>query len=298
MAFSLDIQHKITALAGRIRAGLENCGDNPTAAPLLDALEQGRFSFLREPWYDISASPSDARPAEFLLRARDENAAPLSLAAPIAEIYQNGFYALFDSAITLAAVDRALEGSDAEKGLPVSINISTRNAGDYDALTGLHHVLQAGFKDRYRPDQVIFELLEDDRAAVISDAAMGFMIAQGYRFALDDMTDSAFDAERLNNLGPYASFVKIDGRIVSAARNNPAPLIQVLDRAEIFAPKARIICEWIDSAEEAGRFRRMFPRIGLVQGRNLGHDAQDFSRRFDQAAKNGPQYPGPSFRAG
>lgn len=302
MAVTAKIQQTINMLTDRMRDALSSgpgwwtgqIAVPQAAGALLSAMENGRITFEREPWHDLSNRATTTTPAELLLRARDENAAPLSLGDAMTQINESGVYALFDTAIVLAAFDQAL----AENAFPVSINISSRNAEDYDAMTGLHKMLRAHFGDRLRPDQIIFELLEDDRAANVSVEAMDYMTGMGYRFALDDITHSAFDADRLNNLGPYASFVKIDGQLLDGIKNGSNSLNSILDRASQAAPNARILCEWVASAEEADQLRLMFPEIALVQGRELGQDTSEFSRRLRDAEQYSPHRYGPFLKAG
>lgn len=290
MALSPEIQQRITLLAGTIRAGLGSADADSPAHALLSAMEDGRITFEREPWFALSAGTPSSLPAELLLRAYDKNAAPLKFGAAVDEIYQNGLYAVFDAAIALAAIDQALS----EKAFPVSINISSRNAADYDALTGLHKMLQSHFGDRVSPDQVIFELLEDDRAENPSAPAMDYMTAMGYRFALDDITDSDFDAARLKNIGPYASFIKIDGKVLTGAQDRSFDrLEEIVRHSRQAAPQARILCEWVDSPKQADRIRMVHPRIELVQGRNLGQDSREFTSGLDHAEHYGAHRYGP-----
>ncbi len=293
MIIKKDIQGTISLLTANMRAGLQG---SQTVEPLLAALEQGHFFFEPEPWHDISFSDMNRKattPAEYLLRINHQDAETFNLAKPVSEIYQGGFYALFDTAVVLAAVDQAISN----QGFPVSINISSRNASDLDALTGLHEMLLTHFQDRFSPDQIIFEFLEDGQGDQPSAEGLNFMRAHGYKFALDDMTDSPFDQVRLMNLGPYADFVKIDGHfLTNAMLGDNNRLENILTKTSHVAPKAEIICEWVSSAESADLLRKTFPQVGLVQGRYLGHDREAFLKQLEESGKsainrNGPPLP-------
>lgn len=211
------VENTIKTLITRMKDALGGSADAKTILPLLDAIENNRLHFEREPLYDIVAALAGhdkAVPGELLLRARDETGAAIAQETPVNAINRNGLYGLFDAAITLSAVKQTIAQND----FPVSINISSRNACDGDALTGLHTLLQAHFAGQYKPSDIIFEFLEDDQAEGVADTAVRQMKKLGYRFAIDDLSHADRDAARLKNLGPYVDFVKIDGHSLEKAK--------------------------------------------------------------------------------
>ncbi|MGZ9108228.1 MAG: EAL domain-containing protein [Micavibrio sp.] len=283
------VEDTTKALITRMKDALGDDPDAKTVLPLLDAIENNRLHFEREPWYDIIAALAareKAVPSELLLRARDENGAAIAQEIPVNIINRHGLYAPFDAAITLSAVKQTI----AQHDFPVSINISSRNACDADALTGLHTLLQAHFAGQYRPSDIIFEFLEDDQAEGVSDTAIRQMKMLGYKFAIDDLSHADRDAARLKNLGPYVDFVKIDGHSLEKAKAGEISLGDFIARIEREAPQADILCEWVDSAEEAESLNEHHPGIRMVQGRNLGHDAKEFSRKLRAADDRNPKW--------
>lgn len=286
------VEHSIQTLITRLKDALDGNPDAKAVLPLLDAVENGRLHFEREPWYDIPAAlagRNDAVPGELLLRARDENGAAIPQETAISLINQNGLFALFDAAIVLSAVKQTVAQND----FPVSINISSRNAGDADSLLGLHKILSAHFAGKFDPSQIIFEFLEDDQAEEVSALAIGQMKNLGYRFAIDDLSHEERDAARLKNLGSHVDYVKIDGKTLEQAKSGAADLGDFVARIQKEAPQARIICEWVGSAEEAENLNDRYPGIVLVQGRGLGHGAADFARRLRDTSGRNPKW-GPS----
>lgn len=286
------VEHSIQTLVAHLKDALNGNPDAKAVSPLLDAIENGRLHFEREPWYDIPAALAgrdDAVPGELLLRACDEKGNAIPQETPISLINQTGLFALFDAAIVLSAVKQTV----AQQDFPVSINISSRNAGDADSLLGLHKILTAHFAGQFDPSQIIFEFLEDDQAEEVSALAIGQMKNLGYRFAIDDLSHGAEDAARLKNLGPYADYVKIDGKTLEKAKTGETDLGDFLARIQKEAPQARIICEWVGSADEAENLHDRHPGIGLVQGRGLGHDAADFAQRLQDTSRRNPKW-GPS----
>jgi EAL domain-containing protein (putative c-di-GMP-specific phosphodiesterase class I) len=164
------VENTIKTLVARMKDTLGDSPDAKTVLPLLDSIENNRLHFEREPWYDIVAALAGRDktvPGELLLRAHDETGAAIAQETPVNIINRNGLYGLFDAAITLSAVKQTIAQND----FPVSINISSRNACDGDALTGLHNLLQAHFAGQYKPSDIIFEFLEDDQAEGVSDTA-------------------------------------------------------------------------------------------------------------------------------
>lgn len=282
------VQTSIKTLIGHLRVALDGSAEAVIAAPLLDAIEAGRLHFEREPWYDVAASLTNrlySVSGELLLRAHDENGATIPQQSGLQAIGKHGLYALFDRLIVLAAVDQTLRADN----FPVSINISSRNAVDDASLLELHNALQHHFPGQFRPDQIIFEFLEDDQAEGVNHQAVLKMTALGYRFAIDDQSHEDKDAARLKNLGRYVEYVKIDGHTLLAARDQKTDLGDFVARIRTAAPHARILCEWFDSAEDAGTLNEKHPFISLVQGRNLGHDPAEFARRIRSIA--GPVTP-------
>ena len=291
---SETVEQAIGTFITRMKEALDGNPDANAVLPLLDAMENGRLHFEREPWYDIITALSGRDktvPGELLLRAHDEHGIPLKQEEAVNIINRNGLYAPFDAAIALSAVKQTI----AQQDFPVSINISSRHAGDGDALLGLHKLLQGHFAGQYTPSQIIFEFLEDDQAAMVDDAALREMKKLGYRFAIDDLSHGDHDATRLKNLGPYVDFVKIDGHTLEKAKTGLVSFGDFIGRIQRDAPQADILCEWVGSPEEAENLNELYPRISMVQGRDLGHDAAEFARKlrdaYDKHPRFGPQLP-------
>ena len=272
----------LKTLVSHLRDALDGTPEAAIAAPLLSAVEEGRLHFEREPWYDVAASLTNriySVSGELLLRAHDPHGQTIDQHAALQAIAKHHLYPLFDRLVTLSAIDQTIRADN----FPVSINISSRNATDENSLLELHNTLQQHFKGQYHPNQIIFEFLEDDQANGVNDQAVLKMIALGYRFAIDDQSHDVSDAERLQNLGRYVEYVKIDGHTLVAAQKGDADLGDFVARIRTAAPYARILCEWVDSAEAAGSLNEKHPFISLVQGRNLGQDAAEFARRVREA---------------
>lgn len=272
----------LKTIVSHLRDALDGTPEAMIAAPLLNAVEEGRLHFEREPWYDVAASLTNriySVSGELLLRAHDPHGQTIDRQAPLQAIAKHHLYALFDRLVTLSAIDQTIRANN----FPVSINISSRNATDENSLLELHNTLQQYFKGQYHPNQIIFEFLEDDPAHGVNDGAVSQMIALGYRFAIDDLSHEDADAARLQNLGRHVEYVKIDGHSLVAAQKGRTDLGDFVARIRAAAPDARILCEWVDSAEAAGSLNEKHPLISLVQGRNLGQDAAEFARRVREA---------------
>jgi EAL domain-containing protein (putative c-di-GMP-specific phosphodiesterase class I) len=285
------VQNSIKALVALLRDALDGTQGAADAAPLLDAIEQGRQHFEREPWYDVAASLTHrlySVSGELLLRAHDADGNNVDQQKALKAINDQLLYPLFDRLIALSAIDQTIRANN----FPVSINISSRNAADENTLLELHNILQHHFAGQYDPHDIIFEFLEDDPANGTNADALLKMVSLGYRFAIDDLSHEDHDAARLQNLGRYVNYVKIDGKTLVAAHQNRADLNNFVQRIQSAAPQARILCEWVDSAEAAGLLNEKHPLISLVQGRNLGHDAEDFARRVRAAESKAPSQPG------
>lgn len=276
---TLDVQTTAKTLVTHLRDALRGTADAVIAAPLLDAIEGGRLHFEREPWYDVAASLTNriySVSGELLLRAHDEDGKNIDQQVALQAIGRHQLYPLFDRLVTLSAIEQTIRA----KNFPVSINISARNAVDDSSLLELHNTLQDHFAGQFHPNQIIFEFLEDDQAEGANEQALLKMVALGYRFAIDDQSHEDADAARLDNLGRFVEYVKIDGNTLVAARENKVDLGRFVARIQASAPRARILCEWVDSAEDAGSLNEKHPLISLVQGRNLGQDAAEFARRI------------------
>jgi EAL domain-containing protein (putative c-di-GMP-specific phosphodiesterase class I) len=278
----INVPATVKTLVTHLRAALDGTAEETIAAPLLDAIEGGRLHFEREPWYDVAASLTNliySVSGELLLRAHDADGRNINQQEALQAIARHHLYPLFDRLVTLSAIEQTIRADN----FPVSINISSRNAVDDSSLLELHHALQHHFAGQFHPNQIIFEFLEDDQAEGVNEQALLKMTALGYRFAIDDQSHEDADAARLQNLGRFVEYVKIDGNSLVAARQNQVDLGNFVERIQKAAPAARILCEWVDSAEDAGALNEKHPLISLVQGRNLGHDPAEFTRRIREA---------------
>ena len=281
---SVSLTFATTTLIDRLQAGLD-AADSQTLTPLLDSFRAGNVHYEYEPWFEIQPDlhgPPERTHGEYLLRARDDKGQPINPEPLVKIINQAGHHTLFDQLIVLTAVDRAI----ARNELPVSINISSRNASDVNALPALHAILQQHFKGRYEPHQIIFELLEDDVANNPAADTLRFMQKDlGYRFAMDDLSDTPQDLTRLRNLGSEMNVIKIDGKLFDRLRKGSITdeyFQHFLSSVQALAPKAKILCEWLDSPEQSAELSKSFPAISLVQGRALDGNNFSFNQRIRQ----------------
>lgn len=246
---------------------------------LFEALEQGRFHFEKEQWHDLEAclqSRDDPAPCELLLRATTPEGALIPHEALIRAVTIHQLQSPFDTAIILAAMDQAIR----EESFPVSINVSALAASDPLFWTDLQDQLQHFFKDRFDPAQVTFELTEDGPADNVAVATLMDMKAQGYAFAIDDLSHT--DLRRLKNLGPFVSMVKIDGKTLLAAEAGTLSLHDFLHDIRAQAPSAAILAEWVTTPHQASKLHQDF-NINYVSGRALEADTKHFSQQVRQA---------------
>lgn len=262
-------------LIGQIRNALTT-DELAKVGPALDALYDGRVWFEREDWYDLVASQPGTSCGELLFRAENQDGSPLSPAPLFDVVQKKGLYRLLDPLLILKQVRQTLNDGK----LPVSLNISSRNACDPDALLTLHDLLQNYFGDKVKPSDIVFELLEDDPANNPAHDALMTMRSLGYLFAIDDQSHIAADLIRAQNLAPYVDYIKIDGNTVNAARRGALDLRMFVTELKQLAPNAEFICEWIASPEEAQDLHNALPAIRFVQGRDLTLSEADFIVRI------------------
>lgn len=279
------VQDKIKDILSQLRDVMHHADQDAQAqtSALLSALELGHYSFDREAWYALESSGKEgAMRGEFLLRARTNDNTPINPDSAGKAIGLMGAYAIFDALITLTAVDQAVRNQE----LPISINISSRNASDPDALMRLHTMLQECFGDQVSPAQITFEFLEDDQVDQPAHTALTALRAYGYKFAIDDQSHEDWDMQRPVSLGPYVDYIKIDGKTLCAFRNgvlNRADFKGFIDRLAASAPNAEFLCEWVKSPEEAEDLAEIFPAIHFVQGRELRESQESFKDRIATA---------------
>ncbi len=252
------------------------CGDAEEMGALMDALANGRMEFGLEPWNPLNnlRQSLKAIPSEMLLRAYMSDGHRISPEAPVKLINKLGLNREFDQIIVLAAARQALR----QGTFPVSINISSRNACDPHSLRTLHSLLQEHFGGRIKPNQIIFELLEDDQADDVNGDAMTEMKDLGYKFAIDDQSHEEWDSNRLKNLGSYVDVVKIDRTTVEAMERDVhdesghlenAAVNDLFERIEMYASQAIVLLEGVRSAGEAIDLKAAYRNVALVQGRDL-----------------------------
>lgn len=234
-------------------------------------------TYAGEPLFSIAENPAEAgKPtSELLVRVTDEGQRLLPTESSVNAINASGGHADMDHIVVLLAMHQAIE----QNTLPVSINISSRNVREHQGLIAYHELLQENLAGLYRPDQVTFELLEDDPADNPCHDALLFMRELGYKFAIDDLShDRPHDTRRLSNLGPYTDIVKIDGKTLEALRAeklSPGHFRDFISQIRQQAPAARVLCEWVNSPREAFHLQALYG-IELCQGRNLPHQDKDF----------------------
>ena len=245
------------------------------SVPFITALRDGHFYFERETWHDLDAlSPKSLHncPAELLLRVRDENGRPVPPQDPVADIDSLGLTSAFDLFVTLSAIHETLNIGET---FPISINLSIQSINDHGFLPLVNKALEMFFRDQIVPEQIIFELREDSDGQQASIDSIEFMRQHGYRIALDDVSHHPDDKTRIETLGPYADFLKIDGKTLCAARAGETDLDAFISLLRNVAPNAKILVEWVDSKAEACALHDSLG-VGYAQGRDLPKTSGDF----------------------
>ncbi|MDB5492652.1 MAG: hypothetical protein JWO78_2501 [Micavibrio sp.] len=271
------IETEIRSLSERLQSRLDTNTTKSVCDFAAAVGKIGHVAYQGEPLFNIGESAPDGEDpiSELLVRVTDENQQLLPTEASVNEINTLGGHQELDHIVVLLAMYQAIE----EKRLPVSINISSKNAVSFDKLITYHETLQEFLCGQYRPDQITFELLEDDPADNPSHDGLRVMRELGYKFAIDDLSHNRpHDERRLANLGPYMDLVKIDGKTLEALRNSelsPADFRQFVGRIREQAPEAKILCEWVNSPREALHLKAVYG-IDLCQGRDLPHHDKEF----------------------
>lgn len=265
----ISLKTTLNGLSGAIK------GPTPAAKDFIEALAMGRYVFDRETWYNLEDCEQNKKgrvPGEMLIRAYQPDGTIIGPETPIKAIYSQpgNTQGLLDSFIFLAAMDQTIKSGST----PVSVNVSSKNVRSEHFWRGVSVFFDHFFSRHLTPQDVIFELLEDDDGRDADIPSLAFMRDKGFRFALDDLENTPYGHARLRNLGPYVDFVKIDGKtVVAAARDTAgeANYDDLIARIETVAPQASIVAEHVTSAEAAKKLRTAYHKANafFVQGRTL-----------------------------
>lgn len=241
---------------------------------LMEALWDSRFVFRAEPWHTAPGSEfsADPLPQEMLLSLQGRHKPIHSPTQALHCLYDAGLHIAVDHFLAGAALVAARDHA-----LPcVSINLSLRS------LLALPQPEGRALRDilgSIAPYRTVFEILEreDGESGINQPEAHCTLVAlkeMGYRLALDDLTTAEEDLERLQTLGPYADFLKIDGGLIEKwHKGDEAELayllmaINILKEKRLCNPSARLVAEWVRSEREAAALAQL--GIHAVQGRDL-----------------------------
>lgn len=207
-----------------------------------------------------SASSPKGTLKEMLLRCTDQDGQTLPPQELADHYYNKGQGVLFD----VIVVSLALADAKAKDHFPISINIAPKSAHSEEFWGYVDSVMEG-----LNPKDVVFELLEHD---VPKNADLSILCqkkAEGYRFALDDITTDKRSFERLNFYGEIADFVKIDGKAVRQGLDKSDILLTGLMAAiKSAAPQAEVIAEHVQNHEEARNLKDVFG-MHFAQGQKL-----------------------------
>lgn len=270
-----SLLHRIETMLGFVAAA-----DQDITKKFVSLLREGRFHFIEEPW--LHAGKSDFNNAAMgLPRHRVEPRAGemlLRTALPPGEngraiqaLYKTPDPVALDHLIVLSVLEQ--KRSDFRYNSALSINISGRAVENPAFWDNLDHMIDHHFGHIFPPERIIFECLEDHKDPNPDYVALNRMRTRGYRFALDDLSHTDDDVSRLQRLGPFMDFIKIDGHTLTLAEQGRISLRALLDRVEEHAPKSKIIFEWVKNPHQADLLHRAFNGT-YVQGHNLprSHD--------------------------
>lgn len=219
---------------------------------LFSALRDGRFGFRFEPWH----RPDGPGTSEMLLRAWDERGLAVSHGTALDLIFRNRLCPAFDQYLALLALQAVGAGEE-----PVSINIlgSSLAAGRFWTLLSS--------SCDHDPGRVVFEILEHEDVPIVNQARMRRAREKGYRFALDDFSNTPGCWRRLAMYREHISYVKLDGPFVRAGLEGDSGFFAFLRRMNRDYPGIQLVAEHVRNSTEAVRL--FGAGVAAVQGRNL-----------------------------
>lgn len=265
----------------RLRADYEDAGRNGNfklgtsaqdAARLVCALESGHFSFAAEPWHNTSAAvlgSAGQTQYELLLRPYDSMGGfpPFMGVNALNEAKLN---VALDRVLVNAAIGHA-QAEYAKDSVAINIAAETTRSAEFwswiaNDIRALHPHLDAR--------KITFEITEDSVAEGALIDTLRAVKKQGYRFAIDDFTSTAFDNQRLRNLAEITDYVKVSGAVIEAGIKQPSRLKEALRSIRNVVPHAVTVAEWVKTPAMALQLRDI--GFDLVQGRELPMTASEF----------------------
>lgn len=135
---------------------------------------------------------------------------------------------------------------------PITLNISVDSALSYNFWGFLDSKLKS-----FDPEDIIFEILENDVDINVDITHLKSLKANGYRFALDDYSIGQDHENRLSVFGGLVDFIKIDGPFIRAGLGDEGTEFtqdqfdETIQRLKDNYPDCALIAERVYNREEA-----------------------------------------------
>ncbi|PCJ99102.1 MAG: hypothetical protein COA45_06570 [Zetaproteobacteria bacterium] len=135
---------------------------------------------------------------------------------------------------------------------PITLNISVDAALSEEFWAYMRVKLE-----QFEPEDIIFEILENDVNRNADITHLKEMRALGYRFALDDLSIGADHENRLHAFGDLVNFIKIDGPFVRAGLGDEnteftqGQFNETIKHLQSEYPDCTLIAERVHNREEA-----------------------------------------------
>ncbi|MGH1378454.1 MAG: EAL domain-containing protein [Alphaproteobacteria bacterium] len=161
---------------------------------------------------------------------------------------------------------------------PITLNISVDSALSYNFWGFLGAKIE-----KFEPEDIIFEILENDVDVNADITHLKNFQDRGYRFALDDFSIGQDHENRLSVFGDLVDFIKIDGPFVRAGLGDEdteftkEQFDTTIQRLRDDYPNSKLIAERVNNREEAQYLFDM--GFSGVQGWDLKE--QDFAPDID-----------------
>lgn len=234
-------------------------------ANVTQAIEQRRFSLVRQKIEDTSPQALSHHHYEILLRYKDEDGNPVSPGDFIPFAEKHGVISIIDRWVLETAIN-SYERYFPDKGTMISINLSGISISNEEFVRFAEKVVKSATMD---PCLLCFEITETAAISHLSQALdfIHTMKRLGVKFALDDFGCGSSSFGYLKNLP--VDYVKIDGSLVKNIATEPsdrAIVTAVHSIAEMMQMKT--IAEFVENEE----IRTVLADIGVdyVQGYGIG----------------------------
>jgi EAL domain-containing protein (putative c-di-GMP-specific phosphodiesterase class I) len=261
------------AREAQIRTEMRHMG---VALEVEDAINAGRLLLHAQPIVEIASGETVLE--ELLVRMRSLDG---TLAGPA------GFLAATEQHSTITALDRWVfeqAAQIAERGRPVTVNVSARTVGTLSFLEVVEQTLR---REGIEPSLITFELTE---TAVVSDIVQATRFAErleaiGCHFALDDF-GTGYAALTYLKLLPIR-YLKIDMDFVRDLVENPRSRAVVSGIVALAAGFGQsTIAEGVEDAATLGLLREL--GVDLAQGYHLGRPGPIAPASDARAVRVGP----------